>query len=93
MDSWSFSEKSPVVSSPANTPNSPAITHPPTTPVLSSTTTPEYVTALRKSSACLHVSFDDCDDCSGSSSDSEGEMEGWGCRLFELEGLLQFFRV
>ena len=86
-------KKSPMVPSQANTPNSPVITRPSTTPVLSSTTMPEYVTTLKKKlSMSPYVSLGGCDDGSGSSSDSEGEMEGLGCRLFELEGLITVFQ-
>ena len=56
MDSWSFSEKNLLWFQARQTRPTRSRSLPPsTTLVLSSTTTPEYVTALKKSSACLHM--------------------------------------
>ena len=88
-----YAGKSPAaVSSPGN---APATDSPAMVATSSSTPTiPKVVTAsLKKFSMSPFEPFDDSNQDSDSSSESDGEMEGGqGCRLFELEGLVGVFQ-
>ena len=62
-----------------------------TTSATASPSTPRAVTASKKQlSISPHVSIEKKDD--SSSEESECEMEGYGCRLFELDGLKSVFQ-
>ena len=82
-----------VVSTPQRPEIASAVARPSTTAFLSSPSTPSVDTASKKKlSISAHVSIGDVDDDTGSS-ESECEMEGQGCRLFELDGLKSVFQA
>ena len=88
---------SPAVKVPSGVPLSPNVSDSPAVEVPSgvplSSTTPKVVTASKKKlSKSPYGCFDDHAEDSGSSSDSDGEVEGQGCRLFELDGLIAVFK-
>ena len=88
---------SPAVEVPSGVPLSPNVSDSPAVEVPSrvplSSTTPKVVTASKKKlSKSPYGCFDDHAEDSGSSSDSDGEVEGQGCRLFELDGLIAVFQ-